>query len=375
MADVVCAASGQGALMQLSLDHVSKKVGAEPWLHDMSLSPRSGEVTVLLGATQAGKTSLMRIMAGLDVPTGGQVRVDGADVTGMPVRKRNVAMVYQQFINYPSLTVSENIASPLKLRGEKNIEQTVRSLAGRLHIEMFLDRLPAELSGGQQQRVALARALAKGAPLMLLDEPLVNLDYKLREELREELTQLFAASDSTVIYATTEPGEALLLGGYTAVMDAGELLQCGPTADVFHSPQSLRVARAFSDPPMNLVAARPVEGGLQLVAGPVLNMPMPAASAERLVTLTAGIRGSALRIAARGGDVALPGQVELAEISGSDTFVHVETPVGELVAQLTGVHRFELGAQVTLHFDPRQVYVFDALGSLLVAPARRGGSQ
>ena len=360
--------------MQLSLDHVSKKVGAEHWLYGMSLSPRSGEVTVLLGATQAGKTSLMRIMAGLDVPSAGRVNVDGVDVTGMPVRKRNVAMVYQQFINYPSLTVSENIASPLKLRGEKNIEQTVRSLAERLHIEMFLDRLPAELSGGQQQRVALARALAKGAPLMLLDEPLVNLDYKLREELRDELTQLFAAGDSTVIYATTEPGEALLLGGYTAVMDAGELLQYGPTAEVFHLPQSLRVARAFSDPPMNLVAALPVESGLQLVAGPVLNMPMPVAAAARLLTLTAGIRGSALRIEARDGDVALPGQVELAEISGSDTFVHVETAVGELVAQLTGVHRFELGAQITLYFNARQVYVFDAAGALLVAPARRGGS-
>ena len=110
------------------------------------------------------------------------------------------------------------------------------------------------------------------------------------------------------------------------------------------------------------------------MAGPVLNMAMPAASAERLALLTAGIRGSALRVVARDGDVALPGQVELAEISGSDTFVHVETSVGELVAQLTGVHRFELGAQITLHFNAQQVYVFDALGSLLVAPARRGGS-
>ena len=208
--------------MQLALEHVSKKVAAQDWLYDISLSPRPGEVTVLLGATQAGKTSLMRLMAGLDVPTKGRVVVDGRDVTGMPVRQRNVAMVYQQFINYPSLSVFDNIASPLKLRGDKNITQTVHDLAQRLHIEMFLERLPAELSGGQQQRVALARALAKGAPLMLLDEPLVNLDYKLREELREELTQLFAAGDSTVIYATTEPGEALLLGGYTAVLDAGE---------------------------------------------------------------------------------------------------------------------------------------------------------
>jgi glycerol transport system ATP-binding protein len=357
--------------MQLALDRVSKKVGAEQWLYELSLAPRSGEVTVLLGATQAGKTSLMRIMAGLDVPTHGRVLVDGADVTGTAVRERNVAMVYQQFINYPSLRVADNIASPLKLRGEKNIEATVRGLAERLHIEMFLDRYPAELSGGQQQRVALARALAKGAPLMLLDEPLVNLDYKLREELREELTQLFAAGDSTVIYATTEPGEALLLGGYTAVLDQGELLQYGPTAEVFHSPQSLRVARAFSDPPMNLVAALSAAGGVQLVGGPPLAVPLPAASAQSLASLTVGIRGSSLRVTARAGDVMLPGKVELAEISGSDTFVHVATSVGELVAQLTGVHFFELGAPLMLYLDAAQVYLFDAAGSLLAAPLRK----
>ena len=358
--------------MQLALDQISKKVGPEPWLHAMSLAPRSGEVTVLLGATQAGKTSLMRIMAGLDVPTAGRVLVDGVDVTGTAVRERNVAMVYQQFINYPSLRVADNIASPLKLRGEKNIAATVRSLAERLHIEMFLDRYPAELSGGQQQRVALARALAKSAPLMLLDEPLVNLDYKLREELREELTQLFAAGDSTVIYATTEPGEALLLGGYTAVLDQGELLQYGPTAEVFHSPRSLRVARAFSDPPMNLVAALPAAQGAQLAGGPLLLMVLPAAPAASLASLTVGLRGSSLRITARDGDVSLSGKVELAEISGSDTFVHVATAVGELVAQLTGVHYFALGAPLTLYLDPAQAYVFDAGGSLLVAPLRKG---
>ena len=155
----------------------------------------------------------------------------------------------------------------------------MRDLAARLHIDMFLDRYPAELSGGQQQRVALARALAKSAPLMLLDEPLVNLDYKLREELRDELSQLFAAGDSTVVYATTEPGEALLLGGYTAVLDAGELLQYGPTAEVFHAPESLRVARAFSDPPMNLLPAQAASLGVQLAAGPELSH--PAAGAPR----------------------------------------------------------------------------------------------
>jgi glycerol transport system ATP-binding protein len=227
------------------------------------------------------------------------------------------------------------------------------------------------LSGGQQQRVALARALAKGAPLMLLDEPLVNLDYKLREELREELTQLFAAGDSTVIYATTEPGEALLLGGYTAVLDGGELLQYGPTAEVFHAPKSLRVARAFSDPPMNLIAASAREGGVRLAGGPLLPLALPAGASP---TLTLGVRASALRETPRDGDITLAGKVELAEISGSDTFVHVSTAVGELVAQLTGVHYFDLGAAIPLHLHPAHAYVFDADGALLLAPQRQAGA-
>ena len=356
--------------MQLTLEGISKKVGPQSWLYDMSISPRSGAVTVLLGATQSGKTSLMRIMAGLDEPTEGKVLVDGQNVVGVPVRERNVAMVYQQFINYSSLRVYDNIASPMKLRGEKGIDQHVRSLAEKLHIEMFLDRYPSELSGGQQQRVALARALAKGAPLMLLDEPLVNLDYKLREELRDELSALFAEGNSTVIYATTEPSEALLLGGYTAVLDAGELLQYGPTSEVFNKPKSLRVARAFSDPPMNLMTATRQDGGVRLSDGTVLPLPLPPAASA---SLTVGVRASALRVQARPGDVEVQGVVELAEISGSDTFVHVDTPWGELVAQLTGVHYFELGAQVRLHLNPAQAYVFGADEALVLAPQRAGG--
>lgn len=357
--------------MQLELEGIGKKVGAETWLHPMNLALRSGAVTVLLGATQAGKTSLMRIMAGLDTPSQGRVLVDGKDVTGMPVRERDVSMVYQQFINYPSMTVARNIASPLLLRKATNVDQRVRELAAKLHIEMFLERLPAELSGGQQQRVALARALAKQAPLMLLDEPLVNLDYKLREELREELTSLFASGDSTVVYATTEPGEALLLGGYTAVLDEGELLQYGPTAEVFHRPRSLRVARAFSDPPMNLLQADACEGGVRLRGGPELALALPASVGA--AQMTVGLRASALRVHGRPGDVSLPGTVELAEISGSDTYVHVHTLVGELVAQLTGVHYFELGAPITLYVSPAQAYVFDGSGQLALAPERAGG--
>jgi glycerol transport system ATP-binding protein len=363
--------------MELMLKGIEQRAGAQTHLYplDLTLVPRA--VTVLLGATQAGKTTLMRLMAGLDTPSAGRVVADGTDVTGVPVRERNVAMVYQQFINYPSMSVARNISSPLRLRGAHTpaaIEARVAELAAKLHIEPFLQRLPAELSGGQQQRVALARALAKKAPLMLLDEPLVNLDYKLREELREELSALFASGESTVVYATTEPTEALLLGGYTAVLDAGRLLQYGPTAEVFHRPKSMRVARAFSDPPMNLVAARAAANGVTLNSGLSLDLPGGAAGAGT-EALTVGIRASALRVQPRDGDLSLAGVVDLAEISGSDTFVHVATAIGEVVAQLPGVHVFTLGAPITLFLSTAQVYVFDARGDLLVAAADARGAE
>ena len=190
--------------MQLALDGISKKVGAQTWLYDMSLALQGNAVTVLLGATQAGKTSLMRIMAGLDVPTQGRVLVDGKDVTGTPVRDRNVAMVYQQFINYPSMKVFDNIASPLKLRGEKNIDARVRELASRLHIEMFLDRLPAELSGGQQQRVAIARAIVTQPAVLLADEPTGNLDTQRSLEIMDLLWHLNRDQGITVLMVTHE---------------------------------------------------------------------------------------------------------------------------------------------------------------------------
>ncbi|QXL83666.1 ABC transporter ATP-binding protein [Comamonas sp. NLF-1-9] len=363
--------------MQLVLEQVSKRVGQETWIAPLTLALAEHCVTVLLGATRAGKTSLMRLMAGLDAPSGGRVLVDGKDVTGLPVRERNVAMVYQQFINYPSLTVAQNIAAPLRLRGaaRSEIDARVSELAERLHIEALLQRLPAELSGGQQQRVALARALAKQAPLMLLDEPLVNLDYKLREELREELTQLFAAGESTVVYATTEPGEALLLGGYTAVLHEGRLLQYGPTAQVFHRPDSVQVARAFSDPPMNLITGERLPDGVRLPGGLSLTLKLAQARdgiGQTRKTVTLGVRASALHLSAQAQALPLPGRVELAEISGSDTYIYASSAVGELVAQLPGVHHFTLGQSITLYLSAADVYVFDDSGALMHAPARTG---
>ena len=178
----------------LELIHVSKLVDGEIVIDDACLTLSSDQINILLGPTLSGKTSLMRLMAGLDAPSSGDIRFDGKSVVGLPVQRRNVAMVYQQFINYPSLTVFENIASPLRVAklDKRSIIGKVHEAAGLLKISNLLDRTPAQLSGGQQQRVALARALVKQANLVLLDEPLANLDYKLREELRYELPRLFA---------------------------------------------------------------------------------------------------------------------------------------------------------------------------------------
>jgi glycerol transport system ATP-binding protein len=341
----------------------------------MSLVLQPGAPNVLLGATGAGKTTLLRVLAGLETPSEGRLLHGERDLTVVPVQRRSVAMVYQQFINYPSLTVFENIASPLRVQryGEDRIRARVGEIAEILRLSPLLSRLPSQLSGGQQQRTALARALARDAELLLLDEPLANLDYKLREELREELSQLFERRGTTVVYATTEPLEALQLGGCTAVLDAGRLLQAGPTTDVFLRPASLATARAFSDPPINVLPASwdGNAGELRLAAGPA--MKLPSAARERLgaaaCTLQLGIRPAQLRLGA-GSGCALAGLVELAEISGSDTYLHVRHGDTVLVAQVPGVHALPLGSACTLHVDPAEVYGFAADGGLLFAPER-----
>jgi glycerol transport system ATP-binding protein len=353
--------------MSLQLREVSYRVGVETWLHPMDLELPAG-LNVLLGATLAGKTTLLRLMAGLERPASGRVLVNGRDVTDVPVRKRNVSMVYQQFINYPSLSVYENIASPLRQAGvaHATIAERVATLAETLHLTPFLQRRPAELSGGQQQRTALARALAKDAELVLLDEPLVNLDYKLREELRSELGQLFARRSTIVVYATTEPQEALQLGGHTLVMVDGRVIQHGPGVEIFRRPTTLQAARAFSDPPLNEICAQLDATGVALLPQGV-RLPLPSlAGAPREVVLA--IRAQQLSSSPRHGSVAIAGRVALAEISGSHTYLHMASEHLSLIAQLPGVQQWPLGAPCTLHVDPREVYCFDAHGQLLASP-------
>ncbi|MBB3999953.1 ABC transporter ATP-binding protein [Aureimonas pseudogalii] len=350
----------------LELTGVGKTVGAQAEIADVTLRLERGSLNVLLGPTLAGKTSLMRLMAGLDKPTSGRIAMDGADVTGLPVQKRNVAMVYQQFINYPAMTVYENIASPLRVAGrpKAEIEAAVARAAKLMRLEPYLQRTPLNLSGGQQQRTALARALVKNADLVLLDEPLANLDYKLREELREELPRIFAASGAIFVYATTEPTEALLLGGNTATLAQGRVTQFGRTTDVYRRPADLATARIFSDPPLNVLAMQAANGRLVSPLGIDVAAPgLPEGPCS------VGIRPHHLRPGEGApGAGRFTATVVVAEVTGSQTFVHADLGPTRIVALLPGIRRMERGDAIPLHFDPAAMLVFDAEGRA-AAPA------
>ncbi len=355
--------------MSLMLEGVHRSVSGQMFLEDINLTFERGEFNVLLGLTEAGKTTLMRIMAGLEPPNSGRVVEDGVDVTKTPVRKRSVGMVYQQFINYPSLSVYDNIASPLKLAGlsKSEIEKRVHTEAERLGIDHLIDRLPSELSGGQQQRCAMARALVREAKLVLLDEPLVNLDYKLREGLRSELRNLFADRDTVVVYATTEPEEALILGGKTTVLHEGRVIQHGVTAECYRHPANTTVTQVFADPPMNLMPVEVVDGHL-LVEG-LLRAPLPAHMRDLAPGhYTLGIRPHHLFVEAADGLIPLHGQVEVAEIAGSVTYIHVEVNGRDWVIEERGVHSVHPGEQFDLYLDPARAYAFDSADRLAAAP-------
>ncbi|MFY9956544.1 ABC transporter ATP-binding protein [Bradyrhizobium sp.] len=356
--------------MTVKLEQVTRSVDGIPAIRDVSLTLERGTLNVLLGPTLSGKTSIMRLLAGLDKPTSGRVLVDGEDVTGIDVRRRSVAMVYQQFINYPSLSVYENIASPLRVQGRPRaeIDKRVNEAARLLRLEPYLDRMPLQLSGGQQQRTAIARALVKGADLVLLDEPLANLDYKLREELRAELPRIFEASGAIFVYATTEPSEALLLGGRTVCMWEGEILQAGETSKVYRHPDTLRVAQVFSDPPLNVVGIEKRNGSVKYVGG-----------VEAQATgLYAGLSDGQYRVGFRAhqlelangvaGRHAFQATVTVTEITGSESFVHLNRDASNWVAVLNGVHEFPPGHVLDAVLDPDNVFVFDAAGGVVASP-------
>ncbi len=357
--------------MPLELKNVVKRVGRDTHIHETSLTLESGGFNILLGPTLSGKTTLMLLMAGLEQPTSGEVWFDGRNVTGLPVQKRNVSMVYQQFINYPNLTVFENIASPLRVAhvAKAEIKARVHRIAELLQLTPMLDRRPSQLSGGQQQRTALARALVKDADLVLLDEPLANLDYKLREELREELPKLFADRHCIVVYATTEPSEALLLGGRTATLHEGRITQFGETLSLYRRPADLSTARIFSDPPINTASIRKRDGGFVLSE----HVTWPAEGLLRDLpegTYTVGIRPHHITTSpASSAAVPIEGPVLVAELSGSESIVHFEVEDGVWVSQSPGVHPFKVGERTRLFIDVGHCLYFDQEDRLIAAPA------
>lgn len=345
--------------MTLELRGISKTVGGRVHIHPTDLVLQPGSMNVLLGPTQAGKTTLMRLMAGLDRPAQGRVFWNGDDVTDQRVQDRKVAMVYQQFINYPSMSVYENIASPLRLMRVKRdeIDRRVKQTAEMMRLTPLLDRRPLELSGGQQQRCALARALVKDAGLVLLDEPLANLDYKLREELRVEIPRIFEESGAIFVYATTEPEEALLLGGNTATLWEGRITQFGPTPQVYRQPADAVTARVFSDPPMNFKPVS-VRGGVAGIHDATWQVDLPDGD------YLAGFRPSHLSLHERPGAMPLPTVLETTEITGAQTFLHLRHGPDRWVGLVNGVHKRDHGQALTVWLDPAHVYLFNTDGGL-----------
>ena len=350
--------------MAIELRNVSLRVGAETHIHETSLSLEPGQFNILLGTTLSGKTSLMRLMAGLEKPASGTLWANGIEVTGVPVQKRSVAMVYQAFINYPSFSVYDNIASPLKVAGlpKNEINARVHKFADLLKLTPMLDRMPNELSGGQQQRTALARALVKGAELVLLDEPLANLDYKLREELRDELPKMFADTGATVVYATSEPLEALMLGGHTATLHEGRVVQFGETSTTYRHPETLQSARVFSDPPVNVASIEKRADTAYLSNS--ISWKVPA----KLAAMPDGSYKIGLRpyhLSPDGEGVEVEGEVQIAEISGSESIVRVNIEGNNWVSETHGIHRYEFGQNARFFFDSNRCLYFDANEALI----------
>lgn len=306
-------------------------LGGRPLSHEFT----AGAISVILGRNRAGKTQLCRLIAGLEAPARGRILIDGADVTRMPPGRRSVALVYQAFVNYPNLTVFENIASPLRAQrvGEPVVCERVETIAAQLQLSSLLARRPDQLSGGQQQRLAIGRALAKSARILVMDEPLVNLDYKLREALEVELRTMLHDQALTVIYTTSDPRDAFNLGDEVLLLDDHRLLQAGPPLAVYEHPASPAAAELMSDPGVNRLG----EGAATAIVRPEqlsLRAPAAASRAFQMVVLSV-------------------------ETNGSETYLHGTVGDAHWVARLQGLHRIDAGQTVTLHATEEAVLRFD----------------
>ncbi|MEU8675894.1 ABC transporter ATP-binding protein [Streptomyces sp. NPDC048560] len=325
----------------ISLHHVSKAYGRAPRAVDnLSLSIDPGEFLVLLGPSGCGKSTVLRMIAGLEEVTDGELLLDGEPANHMPPSERGMAMVFQNFALYPSMTNRANIGFPLKLENPRqDHSQRVEATARMLGIENVLDRFPAQLSGGERQRVAMGRAISRRPSAFLMDEPLSNLDAKLRNHLRAEIAQLTAELGVTTVYVTHDQAEAMSLGNRVAVMRGGALQQVSTPREVYALPENVFVAAFIGTPRINLLRAvvhAPLDGRMSIDLGRQrLPLPEPLSTEHQLLRiqqgrdLIVGLRSEAVRIAppshARPGEVALSGIVEHVEYQGHEALVHLNT--------------------------------------------------
>jgi len=337
-------------------------------LHDLSLELEAGSFFTLLGPTGSGKTTLLRILAGIEKPTSGQIFYDGIDVTKLPVQERNIAFVYQHFVNYPSMSVFDNIASPLRVskvkRSESEIKRKVLEVSELLGLTQVLQHLPEEVSGGQRQRCAIARALVKEARFIFLDEPLANLDYKLREELRTELKQIFKERDGAVIYATPEPIDALTMATHVGFLHEGAILQMGEVLDVYNNPSHAAVGSYFCHPQMNLFPCqveRRSDGCILRVSTDLkfeVDLPVSQLPDQKYLL---GIRPHHLFLEDTHQRMTpFHAKVELAEVVGSNTELHLRHDDIKMSLLMQRVEQFPVGKDVTVYIDPDHLYIFNA---------------
>jgi len=351
--------------MALILEHIDIRIDDIAHLDDVSLTFRRGGLYTVLGRTLSGKTTLLRTIAGLEQPQKGALTLHGEDYLHLPVWKRRVAMVYQQFINYPHLTALANVAFPLRRAGvpSEEAKRRAREVLSMVGLTDFETRRPSSLSGGQQQRVALARALVKRAEILLLDEPLVNLDYKLREQLREDFQNIFKGQDDAiVVYTTTEPAEAIQLGHELIIMDEGAVIQQGKPLAVFNAPATIRCAKIINDPPINIFEGAIENGDIQLQGGVRLPLPSHLGHLSR-GTYCFGLRTTDLSLGGLIGS-----EVELSEISGSQTILHLSGDIGTFILYEDGVSQHAIGSTVSVSLDSHRMYAFSVGGDLIAAP-------
>ena len=353
--------------MNLKAENLIYKPDDEFHLNDVSFNFKKGNLYTILGRTLSGKTTLLKTIAGLLNPDSGSIVFEEKNFSNIPVWERNVAMVYQQFINYPHLNVYENIIFPLKQRklSEQQIKQDVGEALKTVGLLGFENRKIQELSGGQQQRVALARSLAKKAKILLLDEPLVNLDYKLREQLREEFKRIFSeglSQDTILIYSTTDPQEVMELNGEVIVLDEGKVLQVGPAKQIFENPKNLKVAEISNDPPMNILSGSKNNENLSF-ENISLKIPDHLHKLENN-NFNFGIRASEIKLDENGNEF----EIELAEISGSETLLHLKRGNSKVIVLIEEVLNFKIHEKVKISFNTTKFYAFDQIGNLVSSP-------